>query len=122
MNKHNLAVLALGVAPGLLYAQGPQDYRCTLGEIERRIEILYESAAAAVPCEVHYYKDTEAPGERQVLWRAYNEAGYCEAKTEAFVAQLREAGFDCGQSVAESPAVTEQPAAIEKEEVVTDQE
>ncbi len=116
MNKHNLIVLALGCLPGLLLAQGPQDYRCTLGEIERRIEILYESAAAAVPCEVHYYKDVEAPGERQVLWRAYNEAGYCEAKTEAFIAQLREAGFDCGHATAEPTTIEPESASESSDE------
>ena len=58
------------------------------------MEIVYETAVT-VPCEVHYYKDTEQPGEREVLWRALNEEGYCEARTQAFVAQLQEWGWSC---------------------------
>jgi hypothetical protein len=52
-----------------------------------------------VPCEVHYFKDTELPGENQVLWTATTEAGYCESKAEEFVAKLREWGWDCGPGV-----------------------
>ncbi|MEM7283088.1 MAG: hypothetical protein AAF438_15830 [Pseudomonadota bacterium] len=113
MNK--AVVVSVGLLlPGLLHAQGPQDYRCSLGDIQRRVEILYESAASAVPCEVHYYKDTEAAGERQVLWRAFNESGYCEAKTEAFIAQLEEAGFECLQGNA--PAVSGEDKETDSEE------
>jgi len=49
----------------------------------------------AVPCEVHYYKDTEVPGEGQVLWRASNDAGYCEAKAAEFFEKLRGMGWTC---------------------------
>jgi hypothetical protein len=60
------------------------------------VEIIYETGVA-VPCEVHYHKDTEAPGERQVLWSAYNESGYCERKTREFIAQLEGWGWECEQ-------------------------
>jgi hypothetical protein len=46
---------------------------------------------------VHYYKDTEAPGERQVLWQAQNDAAYCASKTQEFIAKLTDMGWDCGQ-------------------------
>lgn len=74
------------------------DYQCAYGDKQRRIEIVYEPGRA-VPCEVHYYKDTEAPGEREVLWRAQNEAGYCEARTEELVARLRGHGWECEAAV-----------------------
>lgn len=79
------------IVPGLAVAE---DYRCTYGDKLRRIEIMYEPGLA-VPCEVHYFKDTEAPGSREVLWRAQSEAGYCEARTEELVAMLTSYGWEC---------------------------
>jgi len=94
MNDKFLAVLLAAMLPSLSFGQGAQSYHCSYGELQRRVEILYETGVT-VPCEVHYYKDTEAPGERQVLWRALNETGYCERKTEEFIARLREMGWTC---------------------------
>ena len=76
------------------YAQDSQVYRCSLGELQRRVEIYHETGVT-VPCEVHYYKDTEAPGERQVLWSASSEEGFCDSKAAEFVEQLRGWGWDC---------------------------
>lgn len=96
MNDKFLAVLLAAMLPSLSFGQGAQSYHCSYGELQRRVEILYETGVT-VPCEVHYYKDTEAPGERQVLWRALNETGYCERKTEEFIARLRDMGWQCEQ-------------------------
>jgi hypothetical protein len=88
------------------------NYRCTNGDLVRRVEIYYEPGRE-VPCEVHYYKDTELPGERQVPWRAQNEAGYCETRAAAFVEQLKSQGWDCQVSAttpAEAPATEAAPA------------
>lgn len=84
------------------------NYRCTNGDLVRRVEIYYEPGRE-VPCEVHYYKDTELPGERQVPWRAQNEAGYCESRAAAFIEQLKSQGWDCQVSAADAVA----PAAAE---------
>lgn len=89
-------------------------YRCTNGDLVRRVEILYEPGRA-VPCEVQYYKDTEAPGAPQVLWRAQNESGYCESKTAAFIEQLESQGWSCGSGDVEEEVVI-------LDEVVTDDE
>lgn len=97
MNDKILAVFLAAMLPSLSFGQGPQNYQCSYGDLQRRVEILYETGVT-VPCEVHYYKDTELPGVRQVLWRALNEAGYCERKTEEFIAELQEMGWDCGQA------------------------
>ncbi len=97
MSDKFLAVLLAAMLPSLSFGQGAQSYQCSYGDLQRRVEILYETGVT-VPCEVHYYKDTEAPGERQVLWRALNETGYCERKTEKFIAKLRETGWKCGQA------------------------
>jgi len=104
MYRRNLAFIAAVIFPVLAIAQDQQSYQCTFGELTRRVEIFSEPGVA-VPCEVHYYKDTEAPDERQVLWRAQTDATYCASKTQEFVAKLTDMGWNCGQAaeVKESP-------------------
>ena len=102
--RYLLAFLAT-IVPGLVIAQGATAYQCSFGELQRRVEILTEPGVS-VPCEVHYYKDTEAPGERQVLWSASSETGYCERKTEEFIAKLKGWGWNCsagGEAAAGEP-------------------
>ena len=96
MKKNSLAVIAAAILPFASLAQDQNDYLCSQGDLQRRVEIVYETGVT-VPCEVHYYKDTEAPGERQVLWRALNQEGYCEEKTREFVTQLASWGWSCTQ-------------------------
>ena len=84
----------LVAAPGIAAAQDEDKYRCTNGDLERRIEIVRETGVL-VPCEVHYYKDSEAPGEKQVLWSAQREEGYCESRAAEFVQQLADWGWQC---------------------------
>lgn len=93
-NKIAIVVLAIAM-PCISFGQDAGSYQCSFGELKRRVEILTEPGVS-VPCEVHYYKDTEAPGDRQVLWSASSEAGYCEKKTEEFIAKLESWGWDCG--------------------------
>ena len=99
-NKIQAALLAV-MLPSLSFAQGSPNYLCTHGDLQRRVEILYETGMT-FPCEVHYYKDTEAPGEPQVLWRAMKEAGYCERKTQEFIGKLTSLGWSCGSNDAAS--------------------
>lgn len=87
--------------PFAVAAQGGAGYRCTTGDLVRRVEIVHETGDA-VPCEVHYYKDTEEPGRLQVLWQALNEAGYCEARARDFVAGLEDMGWRCTGPAAEA--------------------
>ncbi len=102
--KNAIAVgLLLIVIPLLGLTQDAGRYQCSFGELQRRVEILTEPGVS-VPCEVHYYKDTEAPGEKQVLWSAGNQEGYCEIKTEEFIGKLEGWGWDCGQSSDAMPA------------------
>lgn len=100
MNKGHILVFLASALPGLALAQGSETFQCSYGDLQRRVEILHETEMS-VPCEVHYYKDTEAPGEREVLWSATNQAGYCEEKAEAFIARLQGWGWDCGQGEAQ---------------------
>jgi hypothetical protein len=89
------------------------NYQCSLGGDIRRVEIMYETGVA-VPCEVHYLKVTESPGTRDVLWSAQNESGYCEARSEEFVARLESLGWSCstqtGSASEDDTAVLESAA------------
>jgi len=98
--KHAILTLIIAILiPGVSASQDPEKFQCTMGELTRRVEIVSEPGVS-VPCEVHYYKDSEAPGEHQVLWRALQEEGYCEAKTNDFIASLGEMGWDCSAATA----------------------
>jgi len=120
ISKYAIALLV--AFPCLALGQGQTSYQCSYGELQRRVEILTEPGVT-VPCEVHYYKDTEAPGEKQVLWSAGSQEGFCESKTEEFIAKLEGWGWDCGQGSAAMPAsepeteeMPESDAAEEAEE------
>ena len=108
--KIKYVITLLAVIPCLALGQGQSSYQCSFGELQRRVEILTEPGVS-VPCEVHYYKDTEAPGEKQVLWSAGSQKGYCEAKTEEFIAKLEGFGWDCGQGSDAMPASEPEPEA-----------
>jgi hypothetical protein len=101
MKKYFPAVALLIISP-LAASQDATGYQCALDEVTRRVEIYYETGST-VPCEVQYFKDTEMPGEREVLWRAQNEEGYCEARAAEFVEKLRGMGWTCW-AAAESDA------------------
>lgn len=116
ISKYAIALLVASV-PCLAIAQESGSYQCSFGDLQRRLEILTEPGVT-VPCEVHYYKDTEAPGEKQVLWSAGSQEGYCESKTEEFVAKLEGWGWDCGrgEDTMPAPEVEAEPAEDAEEE------
>ena len=103
MNSKFLMTLLSIAIPCLALGENDGSYQCSFGDLQRRIEILTDPGVS-VPCEVHYYKDTEAPGEEQVLWSAASQEGYCESKTEEFIAKLEGWGWDCGQGAEAMPA------------------
>jgi hypothetical protein len=107
--RHTTLISFLFLAlPGLALAQGAET-QCTYGDMVRRVVIMTEPGVS-VPCEVHYFKDTEAPGEDQVLWSASQQAGYCEEKAAGLVAKLEEWGWDCGATDPATPAAPAAPA------------
>jgi len=103
-----LILLIAAAFPGLSYAQSAMSFQCSLGDLQRRLQILTEPGVS-VPCEVHYFKDSEEPGERQILWSATNQAGYCERRTEEFVAKLRGMGWNCQLSEPAAPVAKSEP-------------
>lgn len=101
--------LAAGALPLAAFGQNTVSHSCSLGDLTRRVEIVYEPGRR-VPCEVHYYKDTEAPGEKQVLWSAASQEGYCEQQADAFVARLEGWGWDCNDGGTAPAASSDEPA------------
>lgn len=94
MQKRLCIALSGLFLPVAVFAQNPSDFECSYGDLNRRLVIVSEPGVS-VPCEVHYYKEDEAPGEHQVLWRATNEAGYCERQADQFKLKLIEWGWTC---------------------------
>jgi hypothetical protein len=115
MNCKIMISFLLVAAPAVVLAQDSGNYQCSHGDLVRRVEI-YTEPGVTVPCEVHYYKDTEAPGESQVLWSAQSQEGYCEAKAEEFVAKLTGWGWSCGAAAEAAPAPEAEPATEPEEE------
>ena len=109
--------LMAALVPAVATAQDDGKYQCTYGDMQRRVEIASEPGVE-VPCSVHYYKDTEAPGEQQVLWSAERDPTYCRTKAAEFVAKLEGWGWDCGGSAdaapEEEPVEEEAPAEAEE--------
>jgi|GEM_PF-1455387 len=83
-------------------------YSCSLQGLTRRVVIDYPAAngdavvadgqaiePAKVPCDVNYYKDSEAPDQVTTLWSAQNLEGYCEQKASEFVSKLQSWGWSC---------------------------
>ena len=114
MKKLSLTILAAAALPGLAFAQEASKYQCSHGDLQRRVEIVYETGVT-VPCEVHYYKDTEAPGEQQVLWRALNQEGYCEEKTHEFITKLGSWGWTCTEASVAAPEEGQESEADDTE-------
>ena len=118
MRKISLIALLITIIPGFALAQGAST-QCTYGDMVRRVVIMSEPGVS-VPCEVHYYKDSEAPGEDQVLWSAGQQAGYCEEKAAGLVAKLEGWGWNCSDDAADAPAapaeVAEAPESPEAPE------
>jgi len=102
MKGNQLVVLVALMVPTIVFAQDTGKFQCTHGDLSRRVEI-YTEPGVTVPCEVHYYKDTEAPGETQVLWSAQALEGYCAQKADEFVAKLQGWGWNCSAETAPAP-------------------
>lgn len=70
-------------------------YHCQGGDIVRRVIIDVGDLSTGLPCEVVYWKDTEAPGVRRVLWNARSDAKFCEDKAAGLVKKLNSSGWQC---------------------------
>ncbi len=119
--RHRVTTLSAILIGSALAAPANADpVQCSQGNLVRSIEVVYEVPDQAVPCEVIYNKSQEGAGIHS-LWRASNEAGYCESQASAFVDKLRAMGWDCiaAESAADAdvdpgadPGADEAPAEI----------
>ena len=121
MSDKLLTLFVLSILPIGAFAEAGDKYECTVGDLVRRVEIMYETGMT-LPCEVHYFKDTEAPGESQVLWRAMNEEGYCETKVAGFIEKLQSSGWTCtggssGHDASDETHEAPEPDEVEAEDV-----
>ena len=119
MKQRVFFVLIATLLPAAAAAQDEGKYQCTYGDMQRRVEIVTEPGME-VPCSVHYFKDTEAPGEQQVLWSAENDGSYCRSKAMEFVAKLEGWGWNCGRGVDNAPEkdVADESAPAETDEML----
>ena len=80
-------------------AAAASETRCTRGDDGvRRVEIAVQDPNGDVPCEVVYWKDTEQPGVRTVLWSAQTDAAFCARKAEELVGTLVDGGWSCAMA------------------------
>ncbi|MDH3643957.1 MAG: hypothetical protein OES38_17765 [Gammaproteobacteria bacterium] len=111
--------LALAVTGSFSASTWANSTACSNGGVSRSIEVVYSDPGQPVPCEVIYDKSAEGGGQHS-LWRANDEAGYCESRAAALADKLRGLGWTCGGAAApaaaepEPAAVEEAPAAIEE--------
>jgi hypothetical protein len=106
-------LLACGaLAPMLMALAGTaaaSETRCVRGDDAiRRVEIATQDQNRGAPCEVVYWKDTERPGVRTVLWSAETDPDFCARKAEELVDRLEGGGWSCA-------AAGEQPRAASRE-------
>ena len=83
--------LAIFVTLIATHALAEETWRCTFGQEERVISVVFQDQEMKLPCEVRYEKD----GVTQTLWSAENEVGYCEEKAREFVEKQRSWGWIC---------------------------
>ncbi|MFL0799388.1 MAG: hypothetical protein K6L80_02975 [Agarilytica sp.] len=93
-SKHSLKLIVsiLSITPALAYAASP-GYICHHGDRSREIVVQYDVDGQSVPCGVLYRK---GEGEQE-LWRANDEAGYCEARAREFAAKQESWGWQCSE-------------------------
>ena len=94
MKSRTVIALTAMLLPSIAATQETDRYHCTYGDMQRRVEIAREPGVE-VPCSVHYFKDTETPGEQQVLWSADSDPTYCRSKAVELVTKLEGWGWNC---------------------------
>ena len=81
------------VLTALAGSAAARETRCTRGDDAiRRVEIAAQDPNQNVPCEVVYWKDSEQPGVRNVLWTAQTDAAFCKRKADELVETYGVAG------------------------------
>lgn len=111
-NRYSAAILLLLLSPMAAEAAEKSVVACTSGELVRRVVVEVGDLGTGLPCEVIYWKDKEAPGERRVLWNAQSDSGFCDKQAAGLVDKLATAGWSCDAGGGATSAQVN-PAAIE---------
>ena len=69
------------------------DVLCEKDSAGRTISVVYARPGLSLPCEVVYEKSETK--EIETLWKAKNQAGYCETKAEQFIKKFEAKGWAC---------------------------
>ena len=98
-----LLTLSTAVVSAALASQSlANPVTCSYGDLVRKIEVVYSHPGQPVPCEVIY--DKSAEGSIETLWRADDEAGYCEAQAAGLADRLAGMGWQCAAEANTGPA------------------
>ena len=89
---------------------------CSNAGLTRTVDIVYNNPGQPVPCEVLYDKPQE--GGVQTIFRAMNEAGYCEDRSAEFIEKLRGLGWQCTTAQKPVDQPLEEPVEELLEELV----
>jgi len=87
MNRRMNIILLVGS----LFSLSSMATVCTMGKMERKIEVVTTDAEKKIPCEVKYTRD----GVEKTLWNAQADAGFCDSKASELMAKLTGQGWKC---------------------------
>lgn len=91
----SIIAAALTLSSAATRAEETIQSSCKNGDLVRRVAVVESSLSSGQSCEVIYWKDSEAPAVRQVLWTAKQDAGYCYSKALTMVNKLADMGWTC---------------------------
>lgn len=77
-----------------LEAMEERVHTCTRQSTTRTVIVDYPRGTS-LPCRVIYDKSGEAMAERETIWQAINEEGYCESKADGLAEKLEGWGWRC---------------------------
>jgi hypothetical protein len=92
-----LLALALGAAGAVLRSEAAE-YRCSNGDLVRRVEVRATDPSQSGSCEVRYWRNAAATGAGQSLWRSDRNPDYCAARARELIARLQSGGWECALS------------------------
>jgi hypothetical protein len=92
-----LATLGFVAITTIAATAAGQEFQCRRDELIRRIELQFANDADRLPCEVVYWKDSEAPGQSQRPWRADHQLDFCTEKAREMVELLEAEGWACDE-------------------------
>jgi hypothetical protein len=104
-----LATLGFVAASVITVEAWGEEFQCQRGEQVRRVEVQFADDADRLPCEVVYWRDTEAPGQSETLWNAQNQLDYCRDKAREMVERLESGGWACDAMSTDAAAAAASP-------------